>query len=240
MYENCRNEELWLDNKKKGRDSTMKKQYAVLGLGNFGTSVAITLQNLGCDVVVADDSMERIQSIADSVSYAVKGNITDKELIKSIGAKNLDGVVIAVSERMESSIMATMLVKEEGVPYVLAKAQNEMHAAILRKIGADAIVYPEREMGAKVAKNLVSADFADWLTLSPDCSVVETAIPKKWIGKSLRELDVRNRHDVSVVGYMQNDKTEVNPDPNMPLESDMILILIGRNEALKEFGKGKV
>ena len=133
--------------------------------------------------------------------------------------------------------MATMLVKEEGVPYVLAKAQNDIHAEILRKIGADAIVYPEREMGAKVAKNLVSADFADWITLSPECSVVEIAIPKKWVGKTLKELDVRKRHDVSVVGYTRQGKTEVNPDPNMPLQEDMILILIGTNRALHEFGK---
>ena len=108
----------------------MKKQYAVLGLGNFGTSVAVTLQNLGCEVVVADGSMERIQNIADSVSYAVKGDITDKELIRSIGARNLDGAIVAISENMEASIMATMLVKEEGVPYVLAKAQNDIHAEI--------------------------------------------------------------------------------------------------------------
>lgn len=215
----------------------MKKQYAVLGLGNFGTSVAVTLQNLGCEVVVADGSMERIQNIADSVSYAVKGDITDKELIRSIGARNLDGAIVAISENMEASIMATMLVKEEGVPYVLAKAQNDIHAEILRKIGADAIVYPEREMGAKVAKNLVSADFADWITLSPECSVVEIAIPKKWVGKTLKELDVRKRHDVSVVGYTRQGKTEVNPDPNMPLQEDMILILIGTNQALHEFGK---
>ncbi|MEI3218649.1 MAG: TrkA family potassium uptake protein [Lachnoclostridium sp.] len=215
----------------------MKKQYAVLGLGNFGTSVAVTLQNLGCEVVVADGSMERIQNIADSVSYAVKGDITDKELIRSIGARNLDGAIVAISENMEASIMATMLVKEEGVPYVLAKAQNDIHAEILRKIGADAIVYPEREMGAKVAKNLVSADFADWITLSPECSVVEIAIPKKWVGKTLKELDVRKRHDVSVVGYTRQGKTEVNPDPNMPLQEDMILILIGTNRALHEFGK---
>ena len=215
----------------------MKKQYAVLGLGNFGTSVAVTLQNLGCEVVVADGSMERIQNIADSVSYAVKGDITDKELIRSIGASNLDGAIVAISENMEASIMATMLVKEEGVPYVLAKAQNDIHAEILRKIGADAIVYPEREMGAKVAKTLVSADFADWITLSPECSVVEIAIPKKWVGKTLKELDVRKRHDVSVVGYTRQGKTEVNPDPNMPLQEDMILILIGTNRALHEFGK---
>ncbi|MCB6414317.1 TrkA family potassium uptake protein [Faecalimonas umbilicata] len=215
----------------------MKKQFAVFGLGNFGISVAITLQNLGCEVVVADGSMERIQEIADSVSYAVKGDITDPELMHSIGTRNLDGAIIAISENMEASIMATMLAKEEGVPYVLAKAQNEIHATILRKIGADAIVYPEREMGARVAKNLVSADFADWITLSPECSVVETAVPKKWIGRTLRELDVRKRHDVSVVGYTLQGKTEVNPDPDMPLQEEMILILIGTNLALREFGK---
>ena len=119
-----------------------KKQYAVLGLGNFGTSVALTLQNLGCDVIAADNNMERVQKIADMVSYAVKGDIDEAEFIRTLGVRNMDGVIIAVSENRESSIMATLLVKEEGAPYILAKANDKRHAAILMKIGADAIVYP--------------------------------------------------------------------------------------------------
>ncbi len=216
----------------------MKKQYAVFGLGNFGTSVALTLQSLGCDVIVVDDSMEKVQQVADMVSYAMKGNVMDPEFVRSLGTRNLDGVIIALSESLEASIMATLLVKEAGVPYVLAKAHSEQHAVILRKIGADSIVYPEREMGARVAKNLVSTDFADWISLSEDYSMVEIEVPEKWVGRSLQELDVRKRFGVSVVGYMTGDRVEVNPNPDMPFEEGVILILIGRNQALQRFRKG--
>ncbi|MDY5985395.1 potassium channel family protein [Sporofaciens sp. SGI.106] len=214
-----------------------KKQYAVLGLGNFGTSVALTLQNLGCDVIAADNNMERVQKIADMVSYAVKGDIDEAEFIRTLGVRNMDGVIIAVSENRESSIMATLLVKEEGAPYILAKANDKRHAAILMKIGADAIVYPEREMGARVAKNLVSTEFADWITLSPDYSMIETEIPKKWVGKTLRQLEVRKQHEVSVVGYIDEGDVELNPDPDETLKDDIILILVGSNLALQKLQK---
>ncbi len=216
----------------------MKKQYAVFGLGNFGTSVALTLQNLGCEVVAVDSSMEKVQQIADSVSYAMRAEINDPSLVRSLGARNLDGIIVAISENMEASIMATLLAKEVGVPYVLAKAQNDLHATILKKIGADAIVYPEREMGERIAKNLVSTDFADWISLSPDYSMMEVEIPEKWVGKTLRELDVRQLHGVNVVGYMEGDKVEINPDPSEALRGEMIMILIGTNQALQTFKKG--
>ena len=216
----------------------MKKQYAVFGLGSFGSSVAVTLQNLGCEVVVVDNRMERIQEIADDVSYAIQADMQDQEVIRSLGARNLDGVIIAVSEDMEASVMATIISKELGVPYVLAKARNEMHAKILRKLGADAVVFPERETGELIAKNLVSTNFADWIALSPEYSITEVAVPESWSGKSLQELDVRRSHDVSVVGVVTGDKVEVNPDPNRPLGQDMVLILVGANEALENFQKG--
>ena len=216
----------------------MTKQYAVFGLGSFGSSVAVTLQNLGCEVVVVDNRMERIQEIADDVSYAIQADMQDQEVIRSLGARNLDGVIIAVSEDMEASVMATIISKDLGVPYVLAKARNEMHAKILRKLGADAVVFPERETGERIAKNLVSTNFADWIALSPEYSITEVAVPDGWTGKSLQELDVRRSHDVSVVGVVSGDKVEVNPDPNKPLEQGMVLILVGANEALESFQKG--
>lgn len=212
----------------------MKKQYAVFGLGSFGESVALTLESLGCEVVVVDNTMERIQNIADSVSYAVKADITEPEVIRSLGARNLDGVIVAASEDMEASIMATIVSKEIGVPYVIAKAKSELHAKVLRRIGADAVVFPEREMGARVAKNLVSTDFADWITLSKDYSIVEVAAPGQWIGKSLKELDVRRSYGVNVVGIIDNEEVEINPEPEKPLGEGTVLILVGANHDLEE------
>ena len=121
----------------------MKKQYAVFGLGSFGESVAIELQKLGCEVVAIDANM----AIANQVSYAMKADIEDADFIRSLGTRNLDGVVVAASDNMEASIMATLVCKEIGVPYVMAKAKNELHATVLEKIGADSVIFPEKEMG---------------------------------------------------------------------------------------------
>jgi len=217
----------------------MKKQYAVLGLGNFGQSVALTLQELGCEVIAVDHIEERVQKFADNVSYAMRANIGDPEVIRTLGARNLDGVIIAVAEDMEASIMATLACAELEVPLVLAKANNETHAKILKKIGADVIIYPERETGERVAKQLLSANFTDWISLSPDYSIIETSIPKAWIGKTLEEINLRQRHDISVVGIMKDEEVEINPDPKKTLEEGSILILVGSNDSLEELQRRK-
>lgn len=218
----------------------MRKQYAVFGLGSFGESVAVTLQELGCEVVVADNRMERIEDISPYVSYAVQADIEDPEVIKSLGARNLDGVVVAVADDMEASIMATLVSKEIGVPYVLAKAKNDLHAKVLKKIGADSIIFPEQEIGKSVARNLVSGEFVDWIALSSDYSITEIQVPEKWVGKSLSEIDVRRTSDVNVVGVRVRDRIQVNIDPEEPLQKDMMLIMIGANEALENFGEKQV
>lgn len=218
----------------------MRKQYAVFGLGSFGESVAVTLQELGCEVVVVDNHMERIENISPYVSYAVQADIEDPEVIRSLGARNLDGVVVAVADDMEASIMATLVSKEIGVPYVLAKAKNDLHAKVLKKIGADSIIFPEKEIGQSVARNLVSGEFVDWISLSPDYSITEIAVPDKWIGKSLSEIDVRRTKDVNVVGVRIGEKIQVTIDPEEPLQKEMMLIMIGSNEALEKFGEKQV
>lgn len=214
---------------------TMEKQYAVLGMGSFGESVALTLENMGCDVLVMDDSYEKIQDISDKVSYAMKADISDPDALQALGGKNLDGVVVAVSENLEAGIMATMLCKEMGIPLVVAKAKNRLQGAILQRVGADRIVYPEIEMGSRVAKNLVAREFTDWIELSDDYSLVEAAVPKSWVGKCLAELKVRERFDVNVVGIILNGEVDVTFDPQKPLPAEGILILIGANDVLEKF-----
>lgn len=218
----------------------MRKQYAVFGLGSFGRSVAVTLQNLGCEVVAVDNHMERIEEISSQVSYAVQADIGDPEVIRALGARNLDGVVVATSDDLEASVMATLVSKEIGVPYVMAKAKDDLHATILKKIGADTVILPEHEIGKSVARNLVSNEFADWLNLSSEYSIAEIAVPGKWVGKSLMELDVRRSHDVNVVGIKKGEDIQVNPEPSEPLQDGIVLILIGSNEALEKFGRKQV
>lgn len=211
----------------------MKKQFIVLGLGSFGASVAVTLQRMGCDVVAIDQDMECVEAVADQVAYAMQADIGNPELLQSLGSKNFDGIVIASSENLEGSIMAVLSAREMGIPYVLCKAHNKRYAEVLRKVGADAIVFPEREMGKRIARNLVSGNLADWIALSPDYSVVETAIPEKWIGKTLKELDVRKTYGVNVIGSREGERVEITLDPDIPLKAGTILMLVGANEALE-------
>ncbi len=213
----------------------MKKQFAVFGLGSFGWSVALTLDSLGGDVLVVDKSYEKIQEISDQVSYAMKADVSDPEAMQALGGRNLDGAVVAVSESLEASIMATMLSKEMGIPYVLAKAKDRLQGTILEKVGADSVVYPEREMGSRVAKNLVSGTFSDWIELSSEYSMAETVIPAKWAGRSLSELKIREKYGINVVGIIQDEKVNVMFDPQEPLPVDGILIVIGANSVLEKF-----
>ena len=213
----------------------MKKQFAVFGLGSFGWSVALTLESLGCDVLVVDKSYEKIQEISDMVSYAMKADVSDPEVMQTLGGRNLDGAVVAVSENLEASIMATMLSKEMGIPYVLAKANDHLQGVILERVGADSIVYPEREMGSRVAKNLVSSTFTDWMELSSEYSMAETAVPQKWVGHSLAELKIREKFGLNVVGIIQNEEVKVVLNPQEPLPEDGILIIIGANSVLEKF-----
>ena len=213
----------------------MGKQFAVFGLGSFGKSVALTLQSFGCDVIAVDNCYEKIQDIADSVSYAMCGDVTEPEFMKTIGARNLDGAVIAISENLEAAIMATMLSKEMGIPYVLAKAMDELQGKILEKIGAESIVYPEIDMGERVAKKLMSTEFVDWIEVSPDYSRTEKLIPKQWEGKSLAELRVREKFGINVIGILKEDKMDMALDPSKPLQADDMLFIIGKNSDLEKF-----
>ena len=217
----------------------MEKQYAVLGMGSFGESVALTLENMGCDVLVMDDSYEKIQDISDKVSYAMKADVADPDALQALGGKNLDGVVVAVSENLEAGIMATMLCKEMGIPLVVAKAKNKLQGAILQRVGADRIVYPEIEMGSRVAKSLVSREFMDWIELSNDYSMVEIAVPDKWVGRTLVDINVRERLGINVVGIIINGKIDVTLDPQKPLPEGGILIVIGANDVLEKFDSKK-
>ncbi len=213
----------------------MGKQFAVFGLGSFGKSVALTLQSFGCDVIAVDNCYEKIQDIADSVSYAMCGDVTEPEFMKTIGARNLDGAVIAVSENLEAAIMATMISKEMGISYVVVKAMDELQGKILEKVGADSIVYPEIDMGERVAKKLISTEFIDWIELSPDYSLTEKLLPKQWEGKSLAELRVREKYGINVIGILKEDKMDMALDPSKPLQPDDMLFIIGKNSDLEKF-----
>ena len=209
----------------------MVKSYAVLGLGSLGKSVARSFMELGIEVLAVDRNKIIVNEIASEVTYAVQMDVTNEDALKSIGVEKMDGVIVAIGENLEASVMATLLVKELGVPYVVAKAETEMQKKILEKIGADKVVFPEKEMGVRLAKN-IAGNFLDVFDLSSKDSMVELKVKEEWIGKSIRELDFRNRYHLNIVAFRRDGKLDSFPDPDDVLQRDDIIITVGKNEDL--------
>ena len=159
----------------------MSKQYAVIGLGKFGFAVATTLAQAGKEVLAVDKDPELVQEIADLVTYAARADITDSRVFASLGISNMDVVIVGISENMESSILATLQAKEAGVPLVIAKGMSQMHANILKKVGADRVVMAESETGIRLGKSLISGGFQDFFMLSDSFSMVELPVPEEGI-----------------------------------------------------------
>ena len=187
-----------------------------------------------CDVLAIDDKDDNVQDIAEKVSYAVKADVRDPGILESLGVQNVDVAVIAVAENMEASITATMQVKELGVPFVMAKAMNSLHGRILEKIGADKVIYPEHSMGIRVARNLLSSGFVDMFELSSDFSMAEFKIPREWIGKTLRELKVREKYNINLIGLKHGDKMNMNVAPDEVFPADCTVVAAGANSDLNK------
>lgn len=211
--------------------TTKKRQFAIFGLGKFGSSIAITLANAGYDVIAVDHNEERVSEVADIVTYALQADVMEPDVLMSLGISNIDAAVVAISENMEASIMATILAKEAGAPYVLSKASTEMHSVILKKVGADEVIFPEKSMGTRIAKKLISGNFLDLFELSASFSMVEILVPVEWAGRNLKELDLRKK-GINVIGLKIGEKVTVNLDPDYPLPANETLILVAKNEVL--------
>lgn len=211
------------------------KQYVVIGCGRFGQSVAIKLAELGSEVMVVDDSAEIIQSMADKVTYAVQADATDESALKALGIRNFDVAIVTIGSDIQSSILVTLMVKELGVKHVISKAQNPAHAKVLYKIGANRVVFPEKEMGVKVAKSLVSSNVLDLIDLSPDVSIIEIKVREEWIGRSLVEINMRRMYQVSVIAIKREDGLDIDIEPDRILLHNDMLVVIGNNENLKKF-----
>ena len=210
------------------------KSYAVIGLGQFGMTVALTLAEANCDVLAIDDKDDNVQDIAEKVSYAVKADVRDPGVLESLGVQNADVAVIAVAENMEASITATMQVKELGVPFVMAKAMNSLHGRILEKIGADKVIYPEHSMGVRVARNLLSSGFIDMFEVFFDLRMAEFKIPQEWIGKTLRDLKIREKYHINLIGLKQGERINMNVQPDKVLPADCTIVAAGANSDLNK------
>lgn len=213
------------------------KQFVVIGLGSFGMSLAKTLYEMGNDVLVIDKDEELVQSMAGLVTHAVRADATDENVLKSLGVKNFDVAIVAIGKNMESSIMITMLVKEMGVKYVIAKAHNELHARVLYKVGADRVVMPEKDMGIRVARNIFSSNLLDLIEFSKDYSIAEILPIEEWFHKTLKEIRMRERYGLNVIAAKKmNDEIIVSPGPDYVVDEGDILAVCGKNVDIKKFG----
>lgn len=214
------------------------KQFVVIGLGRFGSSVAKTLYSLGNEVLAIDTDEEVVQSISDSVTHAVQADATDEATLRSLGVRNFDVAVVTIGSNVQSSVMITLLIKELGVKYVIAKAQNELHAKVLYKIGADRVVFPERDMGVRVAHNLCSSNILDYIELSPDYSIMELTAIDEWENKSLRELGMRSKYGINVMAIKTGTQINVSPSADDKINHGDVLVVIGGTDHLKSLEKG--
>jgi trk system potassium uptake protein TrkA len=211
-----------------------KRQFIVIGLGRFGTSVAETLYSSGNDVLAVDFDEETVQNISDRVTHAVQVDANDENSLKALGIRNFDCAVISIGSNIQASILATLLVKELGVKYVITKATNELHAKVLYKIGADRVVFPERDMGVRVAHNLVSSNILDYIELSPDYSIAEVVSPEEWHNKTLRELNIRAQYGINVMAIKRNNDIDISPSADNIVEIGDVIVAIGNIEELNK------
>jgi len=210
------------------------KQYLVVGLGRFGTSVARTLYNSGNDVLAIDKNEEAVNEISEHVTQAVTVNATDETSLKAMGIGNFDVAIVSIGTDVQSSIMAVLLLKELGVKYIIAKAHDDLHGKVLRKIGADRVVFAERDMGMRVAHNLVSSNILDYIELSPNYGIVETLPPKGWHGKSLNELNVRSKYGINIIALKRGKDVNVSPSANEIIGINDILVVVGGTDELEK------
>ncbi|ADM71755.1 TrkA family potassium uptake protein [Paenibacillus peoriae] len=209
-----------------------KKQYAVIGMGRFGSSVASALSEMGFDVLAIDSDEQRTQEMSNIVTHAVSADSTDEEALRALGIRNFDVIVVAIGEDIQASILTTLILKDMGVPALVVKAQNELHGKVLQKIGADKVVYPERDMGLRVAHHLTSPNILDYIELSKDYSILEMRAADSMIGKNLKELDIRARFGCNVMAIRRNQEMNISPYAEDRLEPGDVLVIVGHKDDL--------
>ncbi len=216
-----------------------KQQYAVIGLGRFGISVARRLHEAGQEVLGIDVNEERIDDAELYVTHAVIADSTDEKALTSIGIRNFDCVIVGIGNDIQSSILTVMILKDLGVKKVIAKALSKLHGKVLDRIGADWIVYPERDMGERVANQLLSPNMLNYIELSKEYNIEEIMIPERMAEKSLKELNIRAKYNVSAIAVFRSGNIIISPSPDEIIHKGDLLVMIGNREDLAQFANIK-
>ena len=213
------------------------KSYIVIGLGRFGSEVARRLCQLGCEVLAVDSSSELVQAISSDVTHAAVADGRDKGVLRALGAGDFDCGIVAIGDSLADSVLATMNLKELGVPKVVCKAHDETHRQVLKKLGADQIVIPEQEQAYRLARSLSSPNVLDYIELSEDYGIIDLPVPNSWVDKNLRELNVRAKLGVNILAVKKEHEINVSPAADYVIVKGDILVILGDTAALKAVQK---
>ncbi|MBO5954291.1 MAG: TrkA family potassium uptake protein [Oscillospiraceae bacterium] len=213
------------------------KSYIVIGLGRFGAEVSRRLCELGCEVLAVDNRSDLVQQISNDVTHAVVADARDKEVLRALGIRNFDCAVVAIGGSLADSVLATMNVKELGIPRVVCKAHDATHRQVLLKLGADQVVIPEQEQAIRLARSLASHNVLDYIELSSDYGIIEVPAPKSWVGKNLRELNVRAKLGVNILAVKQGKQINVSPAADYAIADKDLIVVLGDTQALEKVQK---
>lgn len=213
----------------------MKNQYAVIGLGRFGASISKELIKLGYEVLGIDKNEEIVDELSSELTHTVVADATDEEVLKSLGMRNFDCAVVAIGDDIQSSILTAIVLKDLGVKKVVAKALSDLHGKVLNKIGVDRIIYPERDMGIRVAHQLVSPNLLDYIEISKDYTIAELSVSKRISGLTIKELDPRAKYGCSVVAINKTTGVIIAPTATDTVNEHDIMVIIGTNDHIEEF-----
>ena len=209
------------------------KSFVVIGLGLFGSSAARQLCALGAEVLAIDTNPELVQQVSGEVTSAVVADARDAEVLRALGAHECDGAVVAIGDDLAGSVLATMNLKELGIGHIVCKAHDETHRRVLEKLGADRVVIPEKEVADRLARSLTSHNVLDFIELSNDYGIVEISAPKAWIGKSLKDLNIRAKLGVNIIAIESGEATYVSPSADHQIFAGDIIVVLGDNTSLE-------
>ncbi|WP_028782613.1 potassium channel family protein [Thalassobacillus devorans] len=218
----------------------MKKEYAVIGLGRFGGSICRELSQEGLEVLAIDLDEDKVNEYKEIASHAVIADSTDETVLRELGIRNIDHVIVAIGDNIQASLLTTVILEELGIKKITVKAQNDYHEKILSKIGADHVIHPERDMGKRIAHNIMSNNILDYIELSDDHSVVEVKAGDKMSGQSLVDLDIRAQYGCNVVAIKRQKDVIVSPMATEMIQEGDILIVIGADKDISRFEKNLV
>lgn len=210
------------------------KSFIVVGLGRFGTALAVELSKLGNEVLAIDARPERVQAVADHVTRSVTGDARDPEVLRALGARNFDCAVVALAENVGESALITMNLKDQGVPRVVSKANSAVHRKVLEKIGADLVVFPEQEMALRLAHNLANGDILNFIDLSDEYSMVERRLPATWIGKTIVELDIRAKYHITIMAVRRDGLMNIAPGGDFVFREGDTMVVLGGNYDIRK------